>query len=122
MTPEATKGWTVLDKASAGTLSAPTYHVLRALASEQNVPVGVIELDMGPYYVTALVSLLGPVKRVAGSTQISIPERVITSKPKFGKKVKVDGKMDLSKEKRILCSRNFYTSMVKLEKIMLKKY
>lgn len=46
--------------------------------------------DMGPYYVTALVSLLGPVKRVAGSTQISIPERVITSKPKFGKKVKVD--------------------------------
>ncbi len=46
--------------------------------------------DMGPYYVTALVSLLGPVKRVSGSTQISIPERTITSEPKFGQKVKVE--------------------------------
>lgn len=46
--------------------------------------------DMGPYYVTALVSLLGPVKRAAGSAQISIPERVITSEPKFGKKVEVE--------------------------------
>ena len=46
--------------------------------------------DMGPYYLTALVNLLGPVAKVAGSTRISFPERTITSEKKFGKKVKVE--------------------------------
>ena len=32
--------------------------------------------DMGPYYLTALVSLLGPVSRVTGSARISFPQRV----------------------------------------------
>ncbi len=35
--------------------------------------------DLGPYYLTALVHLLGPVKRVTGSTQISFPQRFATS-------------------------------------------
>jgi len=46
--------------------------------------------DMGPYYITALVNLLGPVVRVTGSTHISLPERKITSQPKAGKIVKVE--------------------------------
>jgi predicted dehydrogenase len=46
--------------------------------------------DMGPYYLTALVALIGPVRRVAGSTQITFPEREITSQPKAGTKVKVE--------------------------------
>ena len=46
--------------------------------------------DMGPYYITALVNLLGPAKRVTGSTRISFPERKITSQPKAGKIVKVE--------------------------------
>lgn len=46
--------------------------------------------DMGPYYLTALVNLLGPVARVAGSARISFPERTITSEKKFGKKVAVE--------------------------------
>ncbi len=46
--------------------------------------------DMGPYYLTALVSLLGPVKSVAGSARITYPERTITSKPKYGKKITVE--------------------------------
>lgn len=46
--------------------------------------------DMGPYYLTALVSLIGPVKRVTGSTRITFPERTITSQPKFGTKITVD--------------------------------
>jgi predicted dehydrogenase len=46
--------------------------------------------DMGPYYLTALASLLGPVKRVTGSAQISFAERLITSEKKNGKVVKVD--------------------------------
>ena len=38
-------------------------------------------LDMGPYYLTALVNLLGPIKRVSGSARITFPERMITSQP-----------------------------------------
>lgn len=45
--------------------------------------------DMGPYYITALVNLLGPVKRVTGSTKISFPTRTITSQPKAGKVITV---------------------------------
>lgn len=46
--------------------------------------------DMGPYYLTALVSLMGPVKRVTGSARITFPERIITSEPKYGQKIKVE--------------------------------
>jgi len=45
--------------------------------------------DMGPYYLTALVSLLGPVARVTGSAQITFPERLVTSQPNFGQRIKV---------------------------------
>lgn len=46
--------------------------------------------DMGPYYLTALVNLLGPVKRVSGSAQLTFPERVIGSEPKRGQKITVE--------------------------------
>jgi predicted dehydrogenase len=46
--------------------------------------------DMGPYYLTALISMLGPVHRISGSARISYPERTITSEPKAGKKIKVE--------------------------------
>jgi len=45
--------------------------------------------DMGPYYLTALVSLFGPIKRLAGSTRISYPERIVLSEPKAGTKIDV---------------------------------
>jgi predicted dehydrogenase len=45
---------------------------------------------MGPYYLTALVALLGPVRRVTGATRISFPERTITSQPRHGDRIKVD--------------------------------
>ncbi len=47
-------------------------------------------LDMGPYYVTALVNLIGPVQRVTGSTRITFPTRTITSQPKHGKVIEVN--------------------------------
>lgn len=46
--------------------------------------------DMGPYYLTALVSLMGPVKRVTGATRITFPERTISSQPLHGTKITVD--------------------------------
>lgn len=46
--------------------------------------------DMGPYYLTALISLLGPVRRATGSVQISFAERTITSQPLHGTKIAVN--------------------------------
>jgi predicted dehydrogenase len=45
--------------------------------------------DVGPYYLTALVALLGPVKRATGSAQVLFPERVVGSGPKHGAKIMV---------------------------------
>ena len=47
-------------------------------------------LDMGPYYLTALVNLMGPIRRVTGATQVTFAERTITSQPKYGKAIKVE--------------------------------
>ena len=46
--------------------------------------------DMGPYYLTALTTLLGPVTRIAGMAGIQIGERTITSQPKHGEKIVVE--------------------------------
>ncbi|MBN1348412.1 Gfo/Idh/MocA family oxidoreductase [candidate division KSB1 bacterium] len=46
--------------------------------------------DMGPYYLTALVNLLGPVKRVTGATKTTFPTRLITSEPKYGTVIDVE--------------------------------
>ena len=46
--------------------------------------------DMGPYYLTALVNLLGPVEFVAGMTSMATPTRTITSQPKDGTVIDVE--------------------------------
>ncbi len=46
--------------------------------------------DMGPYYLTALVSLMGPIRRVTGMARATFPERTITSAPKYGTQITVD--------------------------------
>ncbi|MBQ3222464.1 MAG: Gfo/Idh/MocA family oxidoreductase [Clostridia bacterium] len=46
--------------------------------------------DMGPYYVTALVNLLGGVKNVAASVRASYPQRVIGSEKKKGQVIEVE--------------------------------
>lgn len=47
-------------------------------------------MDMGPYYITALINLLGEVKSVVGVTKASFGHRIITSEPKKGQKIDVD--------------------------------
>jgi predicted dehydrogenase len=47
-------------------------------------------LDLGPYYITNLVQLIGPVKRVAAISSIPSPTRTITSQPRHGQKIKVE--------------------------------
>jgi len=46
--------------------------------------------DMGPYYLTALLNLLGPAKRVMGMATIAIPDRTIGSEPFKGRKIRVE--------------------------------
>jgi predicted dehydrogenase len=46
--------------------------------------------DVGPYYITALVTLLGPIGRVTASTRISQAERMITSQPFYGQMIQVE--------------------------------
>ncbi len=41
--------------------------------------------DMGPYYITALIHLLGPVKEVCAVTSRAFEERTATCKEQFGK-------------------------------------
>ncbi|GAA1672901.1 Gfo/Idh/MocA family oxidoreductase [Glycomyces endophyticus] len=54
------------------------------------VPGGGPLLDMGPYYVTALVTLLGPVASVIGAASHSRDTRVIGSGPRAGERVPVE--------------------------------
>jgi predicted dehydrogenase len=51
---------------------------------------------MGPYYLTSLVTLLGPVKSVSALAKITFQERLITSRPLNGKKIKVETPTHLS--------------------------
>ena len=47
-------------------------------------------IDMGPYYLTALVNLLGPAKEVSGSLMKGVKKRTIGIGPRKGKKFKVE--------------------------------
>ena len=47
-------------------------------------------LDLGPYYVTALVAMLGPVARVTSLTRTTFPERTIAVGPRRGERVGVE--------------------------------
>ena len=46
--------------------------------------------DMGPYYLTALITLMGPIKRISGSAQKTFAERTISSEPKHGQIITVE--------------------------------
>lgn len=46
--------------------------------------------DMGPYYLTALIHLLGPVQRVTGSTRTPFAERIANHESIRGQKIPVN--------------------------------
>lgn len=46
--------------------------------------------DMGPYYLTALVTLMGPIDSVSGMAQKTFDNREITSEPKRGSSIDVE--------------------------------
>ena len=86
----------LVDEGAVGKISGGTCHVMSAGMEDWHPnpdfffksgagPV----LDLGPYYISNLVQLLGPVARVGALTSIPTPLRTITSKPRHGEKIEV---------------------------------
>lgn len=46
--------------------------------------------DMGPYYLTAFVNLIGPVRNVGGAARVTFPQRTIKTGPRAGHRFKVE--------------------------------
>jgi predicted dehydrogenase len=53
-------------------------------------PGGGPMMDMGPYYITALASLLGPVQRVSGAARATWPTRTVGSESRKGEVIPVE--------------------------------
>ncbi len=53
-------------------------------------PGGGPVFNLGPYYLTALVGLIGPVRAVTGNSRISFPTRTISSRPLAGRVIAVE--------------------------------
>ena len=66
-------------------------------------PGGGPMFDMGPYYITDLVNLLGPVEQVAGMTARSRDRREITSQPLAGQMIEVGGATHVAGTLRFVC-------------------
>jgi predicted dehydrogenase len=60
------------------------------MAGSSGVRGGGPLLDMGPYYISALVHLLGPVRAVVGAASRLRVERVIGSGPRTGQRIPVE--------------------------------
>jgi len=88
-------------------------------------PGGGPVFDMGPYYITALVNLLGPVARVSGSAKITFPERVITNPERLGQKIAVStpthltGVMDFANGATVTIAMSFDAWSYPLPQIVL---
>jgi predicted dehydrogenase len=85
-----------IDAGDVGRITAGTCHVM-SHGMEQWHPnpdfffqpgAGPV-LDLGPYYLTNLVNLIGPVKRVGALSSMATPTRTITSEPRNGEEIPV---------------------------------
>lgn len=47
-------------------------------------------MDMSPYYLNALVNMLGPIAGVQGCAKRTFKKRLITSEPRFGERIEVE--------------------------------
>ncbi len=86
----------LIDSGKLGRITSGTCHVMSHGMEDWHpnpdfffAPGGGPILDLGPYYISNLIQLIGPVKRVAALTSIPAAERTITSKPRAGEKIPV---------------------------------
>jgi predicted dehydrogenase len=75
--------------AAAATMVTPGHERWHPNPDFYYAPGGGPLFDMGPYYLSALVTLLGPVERVLGATSRARPTRTIGAGPRQGECVPV---------------------------------
>ena len=87
----------MIDDGQAGKIVSGTAHVMSHGMEHWHPnpdfffqPGGGPVLDIGPYYVTNLVQLIGPARRVAALASSATPTRTITSQPRHGETIAVD--------------------------------
>jgi predicted dehydrogenase len=68
-------------------------------------------LDMGPYYIAALVNLLGPIESVVGVAARARAERVIGSSPRRGERIAVEVATHVTGVLRFVCGAVVTTTM-----------
>ncbi|WP_431246724.1 Gfo/Idh/MocA family protein [Leifsonia xyli] len=76
--------------AAAVAWSAPGHELWHPAPAFYYQPGGGPLFDMGPYYLTSLVSFFGPVVRVSGATGRSSRERTVATGPLAGSRIPVD--------------------------------
>ncbi|MEL6598135.1 MAG: Gfo/Idh/MocA family oxidoreductase [Pseudomonadota bacterium] len=87
----------LLDEGAIGSVVAGTAHVMSHGMEHWHPnpdfffkPGGGPMLDIGPYYVTNLIQLLGPIRRVGALTTSGSPTRTISSTPRAGEVIEVE--------------------------------
>lgn len=87
----------VIEQGLVGRITGGTCHVLSPGMEHWHPnpdfffkPGGGPILDLGPYYISNLVQLIGPVKRVAAMSSVPSPQRKITSQPRNGEMIDVE--------------------------------
>jgi predicted dehydrogenase len=87
----------LVETGSVGRITGGTCHVLSPGMEHWHPnpdfffkPGGGPVLDLGPYYISNLVQLIGPVVRVGAMASIPSPERKITSQPRNGEMISVE--------------------------------
>lgn len=86
----------IVDSGAVGRITSGTAHVMSHGMEHWHPnpdfffqPGGGPVLDIGPYYITNLVQLIGPVKRVAALSSTPAPVRTISSQPRAGQTITV---------------------------------
>jgi predicted dehydrogenase len=82
-------GWIGQTVSGVAFVSEPGYEHFHPAVHSFYQPGGGPALDLGPYYVTALVAMLGPVARVTSLARATFPERVSHVGPRRGERISV---------------------------------
>ena len=87
----------LIDKGKLGRITSGTCHVMSHGMEHWHPnpdfffqPGGGPILDLGPYYISNLVQLVGPIRRVAALATIPAKERTILSRPRKGQRIPVN--------------------------------
>ena len=82
-------GWVGKAVAATAMVSEPGYEHFHPNVQAFYSKGGGPALDLGPYYATALVALLGPVSRVTAFAQSPAGERIVPAGPRRGERIAV---------------------------------